>query len=229
MNKDQIRTLDDLKHFLVNALQLEHATLPPYLTALYSIKPGTNSEARQILRLVAVEEMLHMSVVANMLNAIGGRPDLTDDDFVPAYPAYLPDGETTFKVDVQRFSEKAVDNFLQIEQPTRPSKPVDLSKADRSGNMLLQFNRDVPLAVETIGHFYAEIGQGFELLYNEMGVALFSGNPAFQITSEYYYSGGAAIIPVRDIESVRKALHTIAGARGGGARGRRSSRITKAI
>ncbi|PLU36792.1 ferritin-like domain-containing protein, partial [Sinorhizobium medicae] len=37
-----IRTLDELKEFLHRAMQLEHATIPPYMTALYSIKPGSN-------------------------------------------------------------------------------------------------------------------------------------------------------------------------------------------
>ncbi len=31
--------------YLHAAMQLEHATIPPYLTALYSIHPGTNSDA----------------------------------------------------------------------------------------------------------------------------------------------------------------------------------------
>jgi hypothetical protein len=191
-------------------LQLEHATIPPYLTALYSIKAGTNREAQQVLRVIAVEEMLHMTLVANMMNAIGGKPDLTSDDFVPNYPTYLPDGETKFKVDLQGFSENAVNTFLEIEQPAAALTSVDLSKADRSGNMLLRLNRDAPLAFETIGEFYAEIGRGFDLLYQEMGDSLFCGDPAFQVTSEYFYAGGAAIIPITNLNSVHEALHTIA-------------------
>lgn len=42
---------------------------PPYLTALYSIPPGTNSEAYHILRAVVVAEMLHLTLAANILNA----------------------------------------------------------------------------------------------------------------------------------------------------------------
>ncbi|MGO6670880.1 ferritin-like domain-containing protein, partial [Rhizobium ruizarguesonis] len=40
MDSSSIKTLDELKEFLYRAMQLEHATIPPYLTALYSIKPG---------------------------------------------------------------------------------------------------------------------------------------------------------------------------------------------
>ena len=56
-----------------------------------------------MLRVVAVEEMLHLTLAANVLNAVGGTPDLTAPGFVPEYPAYLPDGETDFAVSRERF------------------------------------------------------------------------------------------------------------------------------
>src|ERR671927_1549504 len=94
----RITSVEELHSYLRAALQLEHATSPPYLTALYSIKPETNSDAFHVIRVVAVEEMLHLTLVANVLNAIGGRPNLTGAHFVPAYPAYLPNGEKDFQV-----------------------------------------------------------------------------------------------------------------------------------
>ena len=62
-----IATLDDLREHLQWALELEHATLPPYLCALYSIKPGTNTEASHAIASVCYEEMLHMTLAANLL------------------------------------------------------------------------------------------------------------------------------------------------------------------
>ena len=35
-----IRTVEDLREHLQWAIELEHSTLPPYLTALYSIRDG---------------------------------------------------------------------------------------------------------------------------------------------------------------------------------------------
>ena len=55
-------------------MELEHATIPPYLTALYSIHPTPTPTPPHILRVVAVEEMLHLTLVANVLNAVGGSP-----------------------------------------------------------------------------------------------------------------------------------------------------------
>ena len=99
-----IRTVADLHYYLRVAMQLEHATIPPYLVALYSIKPGSNIDATNVIRAVVVEEMLHLTMAANLLNAVGGTPDLTYTGFVPTYPAYLPDGEDDFEVGLAAFS-----------------------------------------------------------------------------------------------------------------------------
>src|SRR5215210_6115686 len=116
MSSRHITTREQLHSYLYAALQLEHATIPPYLTALYSIRPGTNADAYHVLRVVAVEEMLHLTLAANMLNAIGGSPDLTTPGFVPDYPAYLPNGETDFRADLRPFSRDVMDDFLKIER-----------------------------------------------------------------------------------------------------------------
>jgi hypothetical protein len=120
MSLYRITEIDELHRHLQAAVQLEHATIPPYLTALYSIRPGTNIDVYHMLRVVAVEEMLHLTLAANMLNAIGGSPDLTTPGFVPDYPAFLPNGETDFQADLRPFSREAMDTFLQIERPALP-------------------------------------------------------------------------------------------------------------
>src|SRR5580700_11430191 len=67
-------TAEGLRSALQNAIELEHSTIPPYLYALYSLKPGTNKEIAAIIRSVVLEEMLHMALVCNVLNAVGGSP-----------------------------------------------------------------------------------------------------------------------------------------------------------
>src|SRR5260370_13048777 len=126
MTQPRIPPIQQLNDYLYAALQLEHATIPPYLTALYSLHPGSNSDARHIVRVVVIEEMLHLSLVANVMNAVGGTPDLTQPGFVPRYPACLPDGEQDFQVDLQPFSNDAVSTFLQIEPP--PHAPHEQSR-----------------------------------------------------------------------------------------------------
>jgi Ferritin-like len=207
----RITTVERLREYLHIAMQLEHATIPPYLTALYSIRPGTNSDAYHIIRVVAVEEMLHLTLAANMLNAVGGSPDLTAPGFVPNYPACVPDGETDFQVSLQRFSREAVQNFLQIERPSEtPDEQRRLVRRSAPKAHRLAVAPDEPsMQYYSIGEFYAEIGRGFRYLHKQMGDALFSGDPTRQVTKEYFYSGGGELTTVSDLASAEAAIRLI--------------------
>ncbi len=210
-----ITTIDDLNTYLRAALQLEHATIPPYLTALYSLHPESNSDARHILRVVVVEEMLHLTLVANLMNAVGGKPDLTQAGFVPDYPVCLPDGERDFQVSLQPFCGGAVRTFLNIERPRQaPSHEARLVRRTRPARQLLAVRpADPAMQYYSIGEFYAEITHGVQYLhakYADEGKALFIGDLARQVTSEYFYSGGGEAIPITDLSSAMAALSLIA-------------------
>ena len=212
MSDSHIKTVDDLKHYLHLAMQLEHATIPVYITALYSIKPGTNTDASHIMRVIAVEEMLHLTLVANLINAIGGTPDLTVPGFVPQFPTPLPDGENDFKVSLMKFSKEAVQTFCKIERPGQVSPGKErLRKKVSAGEQMGAPKHDETLSYYSIGEFYAEIRHGFETLHAQMGEALFCGDPARQVTPEQYYSGGGKLLVVSDIDSARAATELIAG------------------
>ncbi|NEO96090.1 MAG: hypothetical protein F6K56_40470, partial [Moorea sp. SIO3G5] len=86
----QAKEAQDLYTHLQAALELEHSTIPPYLTALYSIQPNSNQTIAEIIFSVVREEMLHMVIVANVLNAIGGSPQVNKPEFIPTYPGNLP-------------------------------------------------------------------------------------------------------------------------------------------
>ncbi|KAI8494812.1 hypothetical protein Bbelb_274170 [Branchiostoma belcheri] len=72
---------------LRKALTLEWATIPPYLSAYYSIKDGYNKEIAMLLKSIVIEEMSHMSMVANILNFLGEAPIFTNPTLWPKYPA----------------------------------------------------------------------------------------------------------------------------------------------
>lgn len=210
MTLRRIATVADLHQYLQIALQLEHATIPPYLTALYSIHPATNPDASRVIRVVAVEEMLHLTLAANLLNAVGGEPDLTADGFVPVYPCHLPDGEEDFEVGTRAFSPETVEGFLKIE---RPAEAGDERLVAREGSQrALLPPVDAPeedLHFFSIGEFYAEIGEGMTRLHDQLGESLFCGDPARQVGAEYYYSGGGAVVEVTDAESAAAAMRVI--------------------
>ncbi|MFD0633804.1 ferritin-like domain-containing protein [Catenulispora yoronensis] len=94
----RISTLEDLKAALQLAIGLELSTIPVYLTGLYSIRENTNTDAAQTIRSVVMEEMLHMTLAANVLNALGEPPSTNPVDFqdrkhlspIPTYPLESP-------------------------------------------------------------------------------------------------------------------------------------------
>ena len=99
---------------------------PPYLTALFSIVDGANAAVAGILRSVVMEEMLHMSIAANVLSAVGGDPHISTPSFVPRYPGPLPMGigsepRHPFAVPLKKMSLSLVERvFMVIEEPDDP-------------------------------------------------------------------------------------------------------------
>jgi len=133
-----IETVEQLKAYLQTAVQLEHATIPPYLTAAYSAKIEANKASSDIIRAVAKEEMLHFALAANLLNAIGGQPDLLKPGFVPHYPTYLPTGQDDFNVGIERFSNHTLQTFLDIERPSSPNL--------KHAKIVRQIKKTIPIA-----------------------------------------------------------------------------------
>jgi hypothetical protein len=215
MPASDINTIEELHEYLYVALQLEHATLPVYLTALYSINFGTNPDATQILRVVAVEEMLHLTIAANIMNAVGGKVDLTVPGFVPSYPTYLPSGEEDFEVGLLPFTPTALNTFLNIERPSlAPSPGKRLRKITRKvrGGLSFAAGKNTEMQYYSIGDFYAALEDGMIALENAAqreGRSIFISDTTKQITPEYYYSGGGKLHAVTDLESARAGIRLI--------------------
>ncbi|KPD14616.1 hypothetical protein ADM96_38545 [Burkholderia sp. ST111] len=187
----------DLLRDLQQALLLEHATIPPYLTALYTLAPNSSWQALEVLRSVAVEEMLHLTLVANVINALGGTPRTDEAVFMPDYPSPLPFDIDGIVVNLYGFSREAVEQGCAIERPSsiRPGALFAAKPAD--GSM-------------TIGEFYLRIEGKLRALVERYGEALvFSGHPSRQVTADYYYDGAGAAFAVTGIVSALLALETI--------------------
>lgn len=114
----QADTPEKLHVYLQNAVELEHSTIPPYLTAMFSLRPGTNRRIASLIRSIVIQEMLHMSIAANILIAIGGRPQINNPAFIPKYPGPLPMDIGGLIVGIEAFSMPVVkQTFMAIEQP----------------------------------------------------------------------------------------------------------------
>lgn len=191
LEKHKIKTVEGLRHHLQTAIELEHSTIPPYLCALYSIVNDKNIESTQIIKSVVMEEMLHLILAANVLNAIGGTPIVDKPNFIPEYPTYLPHSDKSFKVSLSKFSRDTVETFLKIEKPAEPCAEPE------------------PNHYQTIGQFYEAIEIALRELSEQENI--FTGDPNRQITPEYYYGGGGEIVPVTDLDSALNALNEIIG------------------
>ncbi|MGH3754409.1 MAG: ferritin-like domain-containing protein [Pseudonocardiaceae bacterium] len=187
------KNLAELRRYLQGALEIEHLTIPPYLTAMYTIRAGTNQDAYYTIRSVVLEEMLHMTLVANLLNAVGGRPRVADPDFVRRYPARLPYSALDVEIPLQHFSPAAMRTFLLIE---RPQHFDDFPPAGKGWT--------------SIGQFYDFIRQGLLTLVEELGEGtVFCGRPERQVGPEDFYNSGGEALPVTDLASALLALRVI--------------------
>jgi rubrerythrin len=150
-----LNTQEDAQLALQYAIELEHATIPPYLSALYSLQPGTNDAIAGLIKGIVIQEMQHMALAANILNAIAGQPQIDSADFVPHYPGELPfhigDRQGRhFDVPLKRFSLDLVGNvFMRIEEP---DDPINFPVGTRMAALVEQQYR-------TIGDFYRAVRQ----------------------------------------------------------------------
>jgi len=149
-----------IRSMLQYAITTEQSVIQPYISALYSIHPGTNVNASTILHDLVVEEMLHMTTAANILNAIGGHPSMNTKSFVPVYPMKLPFVNMT--VSVSAFTQEQLDLFRRIEEAT--------------------WGPDNQYRINTVGVYYFRIGMHLEALVKAYGEkAVYSGNPGLQV------------------------------------------------
>ncbi len=185
---------EDLYKYLQSAIELEHATIPPYLTAMFSLKAGTNEEIRQLIRSIVIEEMLHLTISANILVAIGGSPQINTPGFIPRYPGPLPMGigGQDFIVGIEAFSKPLVhDVFMVIEEPEHPI-PIQVLMASAATE---DFG--------TIGQFY----QAIQRKLVELGNGIFvPGSDELQVQEWFGYTH---LFPITDVEGAVKALEVV--------------------
>jgi hypothetical protein len=184
-----------LRAALQAALELEHAVIPPYLYALYSLEPGGNRAVAEIIRSVVDEEMLHLTLAANLLNAVGGRPVLDSPGILPRYPGPLPGTvDDGLVVGLAPFSIPLVrDTFMGIEQPERPAGHGGLAGGPAEPA--------APGEALTIGQFYRQIRTTLVTL----GKDVFTGRPHHQVATNLL----PGAIPVTGVESACQAIDTI--------------------
>ncbi|MFI6595789.1 ferritin-like protein [Nonomuraea sp. NPDC050536] len=209
---------EHLWFLLTEAAQLEHMILCQYLFAEFSLKDGTaegltqeQAEAvgrwRKVLHDIAVEEMLHMALVANLMAAIGAAPTFGRPNF-PQLSGYFPAG---FRLDLLPFGEQALRHFLYLERPEgmqlQDAATFVPGAPPREG---LDPGALMPKGQEyaTIGHLYRGLEEGLKDLTSRLGErAVFIGSPRAQATPELFR--WPQLIAVTGLDSALAAIDMI--------------------
>lgn len=203
---------------LSEAAELEHNLMCLYLYALFSLKRSPTEgvsekelEAierwRKVILSVCLEEMTHLSLVANLVSSIGGAPNFMRPNF-PVAAGYYPSGLVQ---ELAPFTMETLDHFIYLERPQNyevndgqsfaPS--VDYHRRPPRGRLMPNAGD-----YKTVGDLYEAIRNAFIHLCHDLGEKqLFCGNSDRQITPADSPLPG--FISVHDKASALKAIETI--------------------
>ncbi|MFB7665481.1 ferritin-like protein [Kitasatospora sp. NPDC056138] len=152
------RDVSWIRSALQAAVELELATIPPYLCGWWSIRDRSGEPARLIERIIA-DEMYHMGLACNLLVAVGGSPKITAA--VPTYPGPLPGGvRSGLTVYLSGLTKPYVrDVLMGIETPEAPlTREVGPPTIGAFYDALLAAFRAVRPAVSEAGQLTLRIG-----------------------------------------------------------------------
>ena len=209
---------EQLIYLLREAAELEHTILCEYLFAAFTMKQRTDEgvsaaqlEAidrwRTIILTVARQEMLHLTLVQNLLTAIGAAPHLSRPN-LPTAAKHFPAG---VQIALVPFGEQALRHFLFLERPEGvalddPDAAVAVARARP-----LMADDDIvpaPQSFATVGHLYRAIDVGFAWLTGTLGPAkLFIGPAPAQTSPEAMHWDG--LVAVTDLDSAHQAIDVI--------------------
>src|SRR5580693_4367924 len=207
-----------LYYMLCEAAELEHGIMCQYLYAAFSLKQSeaeglSLEEAQAVQRWrkrishVATQEMLHLTLVQNLLSAVGGAPHLSRPNF-PHPASHYPAG---VHLALLPFGEPALQHFMFLERP----EGMDINDAEGMAAFgratpAMQPGEIVPRSQDfkTVGHLYRSIEAGFAHLAEKFGERrLFVGPPRAQATQQYF--GWPELVAVIDTASAQKAIDEI--------------------
>ncbi|MGA9944891.1 MAG: ferritin-like domain-containing protein [Candidatus Cybelea sp.] len=120
-----VETREELLYLLTRASELEHDLACSYLYAGYSIKTSVDEGGltpeelatigvwKRKIATVAVEEMLHLGQVSNILTAVGGAPHFIRSNF-PLPASTFPFG---IEITLEALSRALIERFVCYEMP----------------------------------------------------------------------------------------------------------------
>lgn len=190
-----IGSIEALRTHLQWAMRVELSLVPVYLYAAYSIC-DTTSDASKLIISVAAEEMLHGTIDANLLVAIGGEPKFYEPDFAPSYPMPMPHHDPPLMLELLGASREVLDLFCTIERPEGRDAPPEDDQYETQG----QFYHAIELAFERFA--------GDELFAHNRVDRQFA-DPSYYAPVAFDADDSGGLEPITDMDSVRRALGTV--------------------
>lgn len=208
-------SLDDVKRSLQTAIRFELSTIPLYMTALLSIRPGYNTEAKKTLKHVMIQEMAHTSLAANILNAINGRPIMNKAYALPIFPSPSPNNPDTYMILGPLSKNKIEHIFMEIEKPAATVE-VECRRsilAKNDSRYILGYSCPITDNPRTISQLYNNILQGLIHLEEKAQLrnsSIFSNSKEKQLDGEHWYSDvEGKPFAVTNIKSALQAIEQI--------------------
>lgn len=218
---------EELSYLLSQGAELEHALMCQYLYAAFSLKtapgPGLREDQlerverwRQVIFGVAKEEMLHWSVVQNLLDAVGSAPYVSRPHMPHQAKGYPPG----VQLRLLPFGERALRHFIFLERPQGMALEdaegfvrVGAAPAPMSPDEIIPRGQDF----DTQGDLYRAIEVGLTQLAEKMGEDRLFIGPVFDQADEAVF-GWPDLQPITDLRGACQALERIV-EQGEGARG----------
>jgi hypothetical protein len=150
-----------LQAALQAAIQLELATLPPYLSAMFSIA-DQGSAVYTLINKIVFNEMSHFGLVCNLLNATGAQPAIVQGYRGTVYPGPLPGGVKP-KCDNAFFpcdpDFEVILGFTNLKSFARMCMQIEYPEDPVTGPAALALAETFP----SIGEFYKAIEDAFTI------------------------------------------------------------------
>jgi hypothetical protein len=212
-----IGTREQLLHLLAEASEIEHSLMCSYLYAAFSLKRAgeagvspTQGETlerwRKTIINVAVEEMGHLVIMANLTAAVGGRPHFARPNF-PISAGYFP---ACVAVRLTAFNAETLEHFIFLERP-QGVEGEDSEAFEREDYSREQARVGLmPSAQDyaTIGHLYEAIRANLVALDRQLGRdMLFLGDKGAQVDREVIDLEGVS--PIHDLKSATDAIDIV--------------------
>jgi len=208
----------ELTYLLCQGAELEHALMCQYLYAAFSLKtrpgPGVRPDQleaierwRKVILSISREEMLHWSMVQNLLTAVGSAPFVARPHMPHQAKGYPPG----VQLRLLPFGEAALQHFVYLERPDG----MELSDAaifEHEGPVSAPMGADeiVPRGQDftTQGHLYRSIETGLIDLANKLGEDKLFIGPVFHQTDEETFRW-PDLSPIVDLDGASRALQRI--------------------